>query len=131
MNMTPNMTQLIEYRLKRSKETYKDAELLINGGSYISGVNRIYYACFYSVLAYLHKINVSARTHEGVKAMFGLHLVKTGKIEKEFAAFYSRVLSKRISGDYDEFEKISESEARDFLTEAGKFINKIEEVVRD
>ncbi len=40
---------VIEYRLKRARESLSDAQHLLQSNSLLSSVNRIYYAMFYSV----------------------------------------------------------------------------------
>lgn len=47
------------------------------------GINRLYYACFYAVIALLIKNNISTQTHDGARTQFGLIFVKTGIIDKE------------------------------------------------
>ena len=121
--------ELSKYRILRSKETLEDAILLIDNDRYISAVNRLYYACFYAVLAYLHKIHIVARTHEGIKKMFGKHLVLTGLVDTEMASFYARLLNKRITGDYDEFQKITKEDILDLKENAIRFITRIENLL--
>ena len=43
-------------------------------------------------------------------------------MNRDMAVFYSRLLSKRISGDYDEFEDISQEEAYDLMHNSNIFI---------
>ena len=49
--------------------------------------NRYYYACYHAVQALLIKNGLYAHTHDGLLSQFGLHFVKTGKIDKDFGAF--------------------------------------------
>ena len=43
--------QIIQYRIQETWETYNAAKVLIDNKYYCSALNRIYYACFYMVLA--------------------------------------------------------------------------------
>jgi uncharacterized protein (UPF0332 family) len=47
--------------------------------------------------------NIEVQTHSGVRQQFGLHFIKTGKIEKKWGKFYSDIFDKRQTGDYDDF----------------------------
>lgn len=94
---------LMNYRLQRAKETLREADILIEQNCYNAAVNRLYYACYYAVVALLVKYNVEAHTHQGVKQMFGLHFIATGKIENKHSRFYSQLFNDRISDDYDDF----------------------------
>ncbi len=127
----PNDNAHIEYRLTRALETFNDAELLISNKRFNSGVNRLYYACFYSVLAYLLKIGVEAKTHSGVKQMFGKHIVLQGLIDSDSAAFFSDIQNLRITGDYDEFIDIPEDEALDLLESGRIFIKKMMVITKE
>jgi uncharacterized protein (UPF0332 family) len=94
---------LVSYRLQRAKETLHEADILIDEGCYNAAVNRLYYACYYAVIALLVKNHLAAQTHEGVKQMFGLHFVVNGLIDRKYSRFYSQLFNDRISSDYDDF----------------------------
>jgi len=96
-------TLLVTYRMQRARETLAEADNLIKGGFYNASINRLYYACYYAVIALLVKNNIFAQTHQGVKQMFSLHFIANGKIEKKQMIFYGRLFNNRISGDYDDF----------------------------
>ena len=85
-----SIQQLVAYRIKRAHETLQEADLLIHGGCYNAAVNRLYYACYYAVIALLVKNHIPAQTHDGVKQMLGLHFALTGKIDRNEAKFYSQ-----------------------------------------
>ena len=64
---------LIEYRIERAFETLKEAKYNADGEFYTAAINRLYYACYYAVIALLLKYEISAQTHSGVRSMLGLH----------------------------------------------------------
>ena len=94
---------LVDYRMQRARDTLTEADNLIQGGFYNAAVNRLYYACYYAVIALLIKIGISAHTHKGAKQMFSLHFIATNKIDKRYSVFYGRLFNDRMSGDYDDF----------------------------
>lgn len=98
-----SINSLVNYRIKRAKETLHEADALIVGGYNNAAVNRLYYACYYAVIALLVRNNISAQTHQGVKQMFGLHFVATNRIAPKYSRFYSQLFNDRMSGDYDDF----------------------------
>ena len=51
--MTPEIRILVQYRLDRAREALAEAALLLDSGHANTGVNRLYYACFYAVSALL------------------------------------------------------------------------------
>lgn len=90
---------LVSYRMQRAKETLQEADILIERDCFNAAVNRLYYACFYAVTALLVKNKIAARTHQGMRQMFGLNFVATGKISPGYSRFYSQLFNDRVSGD--------------------------------
>jgi uncharacterized protein (UPF0332 family) len=82
--MTGNMEDLIDYRIKRAFETLNEAEKMMENEFWNASVNRIYYACYYSVSGLLLKKGVDTSTHKGIRQMFGLHFVQTGTVSREY-----------------------------------------------
>ncbi len=58
-----NLTELIHYRLERSRETLEEALLMQRERHWNACVNRLYYACFYAVTALLAMQGVSSGKH--------------------------------------------------------------------
>ncbi len=120
---------LIAYRIERATDTLKEAELLRGEGYYNATINRLYYACYYAVVALLLQHDIQANSHSGVKSMFGLHFVATGKIPIKIGKTFATLFEKRHSSDYDDFifcdkEMIDElfPQAETFITELRKHL---------
>ena len=120
-----NVQALVSYRLQRAKETLLEADALIRDNYYNAAVNRLYYACYYAVIALLAKNGISASTHKGVKIMFGMHFIVTGKIANKYSKFYSQLFNDRISGDYDDFLRYDMEMAKEIRPMAEEFIEEI------
>ena len=75
---------LIKYRLERAQETFDEAILMKQEKHWNTCANRLYYACFYAVLALLEKYGFASSKHIGVKSLFNQHFIKTGKLSKEY-----------------------------------------------
>ena len=86
--MKASKEEYIKYRLDKAWKTFEDARLLANTRSWDSSMNRLYYACFYSVLALFAKHNLNTQTHSGVKTQLSLHFVKSGLLDKELGMLY-------------------------------------------
>ena len=52
------------------------------------------------VSAVLLKNNLNPLTHSGVKSLFNLHFVKTGKVPAEFGQLFGDLADWRQKGDY-------------------------------
>lgn len=55
---TEERQALIKHRVERAKESIEDARLLLENEKYNAAVNRLYYACYYSLIALLFQNNV-------------------------------------------------------------------------
>ena len=117
---------LVKYRLQRAKETLIEAETMLEKGFYNAAVNRYYYACYYAVIALLLKNDIMPQTHQGVKQMFALHFIRTGKIDNKYSQFYSQLFNDRISGDYDDFLLYDYNKVSSLRHKSEDFISTIE-----
>ena len=93
--------------------------------------NRYYYAYYHAVQALLIKNGLSSHTHDGLITSFGLHFVKTGKVDRKLGAFLSRIEQLRKKGDYNCFYSISEEEIATMIEPAKELILRIEELIAD
>lgn len=91
--------------------------------------NRYYYACYHAVQALLIKNGLNSHTHDGLITSFGLHFVKTGKIDRKLGAFLSRIEQLRKKGDYNCFYSISEEEIASMIEPTKELIMKIGELI--
>jgi uncharacterized protein (UPF0332 family) len=72
--------ELVKYRIAKARATFKEVELHIEHELWNTAVNRLYYACYYAVIALLIDKEIQPQTHSGARQMFGLHFVKTGMV---------------------------------------------------
>ena len=121
---------LVEYRIVKARETFNEVSLHIENELWSTAVNRLYYACYYAVIALLISKEIKAITHSGVRQMFGLHFIKTGKIEKELGKFYSDIFDMRQSGDYEDYVEFTKDDVLDLLIPADNLIISIENVLK-
>ncbi|MBN1119362.1 MAG: HEPN domain-containing protein [Bacteroidales bacterium] len=80
--MNYNKEDLILYRLEKSFTTFEEAKSLSISGFWGGAANRLYYSCFYAVIALLAKDDVQANTHNGVRTEFFKRYIKTGLLDK-------------------------------------------------
>jgi len=121
---------LVTYRIQRAKETLLEADNLIKDSFFNAAVNRLYYACYYAVIALLIKNGINAQTHQGVIQMFSLHFISNNKIDKRHSIFYGKLFNSRISGDYDDFVQYDNEMVTTLRPQAEKFISAIEDELK-
>jgi uncharacterized protein (UPF0332 family) len=121
----------IKYRFERAWQTFGDAKALANLGSWNSSMNRLYYACFYAVLALFIKNKISSHTHSGAKTQLSLHFVRSGRLDKEFAMLYGDLFDLRQKGDYGDFFDFEEKHIITLIPKVEEFLLKIEILTKE
>jgi len=120
---------LVVYRIERSKETMAEARLMIDEGYLNGAINRLYYACYYIIIALLIKNGISVQTHAGAKQMLGLHFVVTGKLSPKTSSIFATLFEKRHSSDYDDFIYYDKDTLEKLYHQASEFIQTIEKLI--
>lgn len=120
---------LVQYRLERAVKSLEEAEYLIKGGYYNASVNRLYYACYYAVVALLLNNDIPAQTHHGVRAMLGLHFTSKGKLSSESNKTFSTLFEKRHSSDYDDFIYCDLEMVEDLYPKVERFIAEVKSLI--
>jgi len=121
---------IISYRITRTRETLEDAQILAGSKRWNACVNRLYYACFYAVSALLIQNDLSSSKHTGVRSLFNLHFVKTGKVPKDIARIYNDLFERRQESDYLDFISFQESQVLLWLSQAEIFIDYVLKLIK-
>ena len=129
--MSYSKEELIKYRLNRANEAFEDGEILATKGRWNSAANRMYYACFYIVSAYLAKRGIRATTHSGLKTTFNKELVKTGKVNKEDGILFNNLFGLRQEADYEDFYSIGQEDLEPLIPKIKSLIEEIEEIINE
>ena len=127
--MSYSKEDLIHYRIERAKEALTAAGYLLNEERWNAAANRMYYACFYIVSAYLAFRDLNATTHSGLKAAFNLELVKSGKIDREDGVLFNKLFSIRQQADYEDFVDLQKDEVLPLFSRVTTLINEIENII--
>lgn len=122
---------IVRYRIQNAKDTLAEIAIHRENGFYNTAVNRMYYACYYSVCAILIANGIETKTHEGVRQKLGQHFVITGKLSPELGRFYSRIFTKRSTGDYDDFISHDLDTVDNLYPKAQLFVSTIEQMVKE
>ena len=127
--MKYSKADLVRYRVERANESLQEGKILAAKASWNGAANRLYYASFHIISAYLAEKEIKATTHSGLKANFNKELVKTGKISKDKGALFNRLFELRQEADYDDFVKMEESDISPLIPEIEVLIKQIESIV--
>ncbi|MFH1161078.1 MAG: HEPN domain-containing protein [bacterium] len=85
--ISENRNDYIKYRFQRAIESFEEALILADNKRWNAVVNRLYYFCFYAIIALLLKNNIETHTHDSARTQFGLYFIRTGKIDKKYGMF--------------------------------------------
>jgi len=80
--MEQQTRKLIEAQIDKSEKKLKAAKELIAAGFADDAISRAYYAVFHATSAVLLAEGITVESHSTLKNAFGLHLIKSGKIDK-------------------------------------------------
>ena len=122
---------LIKYRIKRAEETYNEALLIKKETHWNACANRLYYACFYAVIALLEKHGYASSKHSGVKSIFNKNFVKTEIISKEQGKLYNNLFDVRQEGDYVDFVNFDAVDIEPWIPKVKNFIEAISRLVNE
>lgn len=95
-----NRKDIVAYRIERAYTALEQAKLNLKLNCLEVTANRLYYAAYYVVSALLIANKIPAHSHEGNVTQFGLHFVKTGKVDREEGKLLSHLHTMRLKGDY-------------------------------
>lgn len=128
--MKYNKQDLIDYRLEKAKQSLEEVDAMANLKHWDTVANRLYYACFYAITAYLAYADVRAITHKGVKATFHSELIKSGLMPRDLGKLYSDLFNKRQEADYKDFATFDAETIQPLIQEANIFVKEIERIIQ-
>ena len=115
---------LLEWR--RAQSALGASESCRRDEYYADAISRAYYAVLHAAKAVLAGYGFGApNTHDGVSNRFGLHIARTGLIERHLASEIGRLYDLRNRADYVVDAEFSEADAQDAIARAEAFLNRI------
>ncbi|MFM7759684.1 MAG: HEPN domain-containing protein [Burkholderiaceae bacterium] len=111
--------------IEKSERALQPAKLLAGAGEIEGACNRAYYAMYdaaHAALSALKKADYKVtKTHSGLIAAFGLHIVSSGKISRELGRSLNEVEQLRLLADYTG-EDVTANQALDAVSKAERFV---------
>jgi uncharacterized protein len=123
--MTQETRTLVQYRLERAPEALAEAVVLLDSGHANTGVNRLYYACFYAVSALLLTKGLTATRHSGLRTLFHQHVIRAGLLPLVQGQLYDRLFDQRQQSDYADLVHLEVDEVRSWCGEAQAFVDAV------
>jgi len=129
MNKVKNLRDIVRYWIEKSKDSLDAAEDELKANRLSFSVNRLYYACFYTVSAVLLHKGYRFKKHSGVRSAFHQHLVKEGLISQDDGKFYDVIFEARQRGDYIELVSFKKEKVEEWLNKAEIFVRTLKKLV--
>ncbi|MBI3599974.1 MAG: HEPN domain-containing protein [Nitrospinae bacterium] len=120
--MDKSVKDTISAQLSKAEEKLHASRDLLEKGYLDDAISRAYYAMFHAASAVLLAEGITIESHSGLKTMFGLRLIKTGKIDKAYAKALDKLKDERENGDYDIFTSFDREDAEKDIKEAELFL---------
>ncbi len=120
---------LINYRLAKADEVYKEALDVASMNHWNLAVNRLYYSVFHIATALLLGAGYTARTHSGVMRILMKDYVRTGLLSEEDGKLLSSLFNMRHTGDYDDLFDWTQSQVEPLINPTRELIDKIKLLV--
>ena len=129
MNKVKNLSDIVRYWIEKSKDSLDAAKDELKSNRLSFSVNRIYYACFYTVSAVLLYKGYRFKKHSGVRSAFHQHLIKEGLISQDDGKFYDVIFEARQRGDYIELVSFKKEKVEEWLNQAEMFVRTLKRLV--
>lgn len=123
--MDPKIEDMIKGQMEKSEAKLKAAKSLLKDGFYDDAISRAYYSIFHAASATLLSEGINVETHSALKTIFGLRLIKPGKIDRKFGRILSRLKDERENGDYDIFTDFNLQDAQEAIEQAKEFLEEM------
>ena len=120
---------IVCYRIECAENTLGEIENLFALKYYNNAANRMYYACYYAVSALLIANGITAKSHDGVIQMFGLHFIRTGIFPAYYGKYYSQLFNERQTGDYEDLYNHDEVSTAELYPKAKELVAAVKEKV--
>jgi uncharacterized protein (UPF0332 family) len=121
---------LISYRMERSRESIRAAEIMLENEMFAISMNRVYYSMFYAIQALLVLHKVSFSKHGQVKGYFNRELIKTGIFSMDMGKLFNKVFEYRQKFDYVDFAVPDRDMVSEYIEKARGFHAKINEYIQ-
>jgi uncharacterized protein (UPF0332 family) len=120
-----NKSEYINYRFRRAQESFEDALIMIENKKWNTAINRLYYSCFYAVIALLLKNNIETQSHNGARTKFSDEFIKTGIIDVKLGKFFSQLSDYRQKVNYGDLYDFNDKIVLPLVEQLKEFISVI------
>jgi len=94
-------------------------------------ISRAYYAAFHAATAALLALGFEAKTHGGLRALFGLHVVQAGLAGRDAGRALEDLYDRRRRSDYEVTTYFTTEDAEDAVAAAATLLAACQQIIVD
>lgn len=118
----PSRAEEVQAEFFRADKSLQAAQSLLEDDFLEDALSRAYYAILHAARAALLAEGVDVSSHRAVRRLFGLHLIKPGKLPIRLAKILAEEQDDRFLADYDAWFHPERERAEKRVGEAGEFL---------
>lgn len=122
-------TEQIQAGWRRALKAMRAAETLRSEDLLEDSVSRAYYAVLHAAKAALLVHDQQAKSHAGVRRLFGQVLIKSGEVQGEWGRILSREQDQREVAEYDVDLELEPEAVDELLTDARRFLERMAQYI--
>lgn len=116
---------VVSYRIEKAARAIEQAKHNLPMEYWELIANRMYYAAYYAVSALLIANGYSAKTHETILRLFGLHFIQTEILPKDYGKLYNKLFTLRLKGDYNDRYNLTSEEVLPLVEPTEQLIREV------
>ena len=122
--------KLAETELQLAAENLAAATIVAHNGLYRNAVKDLYYAAYHAVVALLADHGIETSSRDRVQAMFGLHFVKAGVVDKNAGKLLGNLYHARLTADYKGYVDLDRGDYAEAAQQAGAVVRAATQYLR-
>ena len=119
---------VVSYRIEKAARAIEQAKHNLPMQYWELIANRMYYAAYYAVSALLIANGYSAKTHETILRLFGLHFIQTEILSKDYGKLYNKLFTLRLKGDYNDRYNLTSEEVLPLVEPTEQLIQEVSRI---
>lgn len=123
---TPSRLEEVRAELLRAERSLQAVQSLLAQDFLEDSISRAYYAILHAARAALLNEGLEVSSHRSVRRLFGLHLIKTAKLDVRLAKILAEEQDDRFLADYDAWFHPEREQVEKRVTEAAEFLAAIQ-----
>lgn len=122
---------LIQLHIEKAQNFLNQADEMRGLNHWDMAINRYYYASFHALHALFVAHQLVAHTHDGLITIFGKEFVQSGKVERKYGRYLSRMEQLRKLADYNCTTSVTEDEVAELAQPAHKLIDVVIALIKN